>query len=118
MNSMKVLGISDERTTCECCGRTNLKSTVVIENIETHQIVYWGSTCATKVNRLLKGSIKAAQVQHDTQAQAKAFILKWLGEGYSPEKVAVGLQKLGGFEYRDERFFYAGRIIVYMPRIK
>lgn len=43
---MKILGTTDERTDCECCGRTNLKGTVAIQ-FDDH-IAYYGSTCASK----------------------------------------------------------------------
>ena len=42
----KILGITDERTTCECCGKANLKRTVVIEF--SSDIRYYGTTCAAK----------------------------------------------------------------------
>lgn len=42
----KILGITDERTTCECCGKANLKRTVAIEF--TSEIKFYGTTCAAK----------------------------------------------------------------------
>lgn len=42
----KILGITDERTTCECCGKANLKRTVAIEF--NSDIRYYGTTCAAK----------------------------------------------------------------------
>jgi hypothetical protein len=43
---MRVLGTTDERTECDCCGRTGLKSTVALEN--EGEIVYFGVVCAAK----------------------------------------------------------------------
>ncbi len=64
---MKFLGITDEINTCDCCGRTNLKSTVVFET-DDGDIVHYGSTCAgrntgkpTKV--WVSESEKAAEVR-------------------------------------------------------
>lgn len=42
----KILGITDERTTCECCGKEGLKRTVAIEFAS--EIKYYGTTCAAK----------------------------------------------------------------------
>lgn len=42
----KILGITDERTTCECCGKEGLKRTIVIEF--SSEIRYYGTTCAAK----------------------------------------------------------------------
>ena len=45
MSSKRVLGISEEVTTCECCGRTGLKSTVIVGTEDGE--AYYGSTCAS-----------------------------------------------------------------------
>lgn len=42
----KVLGKNDEVTTCECCGRANLKLTVVLTDGE--QEVRFGRDCAAR----------------------------------------------------------------------
>lgn len=42
----KVLGKNDEVTTCECCGKANLKLTVVLTNGE--QEVRYGRDCAAR----------------------------------------------------------------------
>ena len=42
----KILAITDERTTCECCGKSGLKRTVVIEF--SSEIRFYGTTCAAK----------------------------------------------------------------------
>lgn len=43
---MRVLGINDEVTTCECCGKSNLKCTVVLTNGEGE--VHYGRDCAAR----------------------------------------------------------------------
>lgn len=40
------LGITDEITVCDCCGKSNLKSTVVFD--VAGDIVHYGSTCAAR----------------------------------------------------------------------
>lgn len=46
MNGWKVLGINDDVTTCECCGKSNLKCTVVLTNGEGE--VHYGRDCAAR----------------------------------------------------------------------
>jgi len=43
---IKILGITDERTTCECCGKQGLKRTVAIDFAS--EVRYYGTTCAAK----------------------------------------------------------------------
>lgn len=45
--TFKILGITDEITNCDCCGRSNLKCTVALES-ETGDIVHYGRDCAGK----------------------------------------------------------------------
>lgn len=40
------LGTTDEVTACDCCGKSNLKSTVVFD--VAGEIVHYGSTCAAR----------------------------------------------------------------------
>jgi hypothetical protein len=56
---MMILGITDEHTTCELCGRMELKSTVIIgeDGVETGR---YGSSCASKILGR-KIAIKAAR---------------------------------------------------------
>ena len=47
---MKVLGITDSVSTCDCCGRSGLKRTVALES-ETKGTVYYGTGCAAMAVR-------------------------------------------------------------------
>lgn len=40
------LGVTDEVNSCDCCGKSNLKSTVAFD--VTGEIVHYGSTCAAR----------------------------------------------------------------------
>jgi hypothetical protein len=42
----RILAIVDDVNACECCGRSELLRTVAIENTETGEIKYFGTTCA------------------------------------------------------------------------
>jgi len=44
---LKILGISDEVTECDRCGRYELKKTIAILDTETTEIHYYGSECAS-----------------------------------------------------------------------
>lgn len=45
MKRFVVLGISDEVTTCDCCGKTGLKRTVAMTN-DGDTVLFLGCTCA------------------------------------------------------------------------
>lgn len=51
---MRVLGINDEVTTCECCGRSELKCTVVLETTNGG-MVHYGRQCAVKAIKAANG---------------------------------------------------------------
>ncbi len=42
---MEIRGITDSVSTCDCCGKTNLKRTVAIET-ESGEILHYGTSCA------------------------------------------------------------------------
>lgn len=47
----KVLGINDDRSFCECCGKDMLKKVVWIEDTETGDVRHFGTTCALKPSK-------------------------------------------------------------------
>lgn len=44
---MRILGFTEERTSCECCGKDNLKGTYALTD-ELGNIFYYGTTCGAK----------------------------------------------------------------------
>lgn len=48
MGRFLVLGVSDDRDLCECCGKQGLKKVVFIQDTETQDIKHFGTTCATR----------------------------------------------------------------------
>lgn len=42
-----VLGVTDDKDFCQCCGRQGLKRVVFIEDTETQEVKHFGTTCAT-----------------------------------------------------------------------
>lgn len=68
----KFLGTTDDVTTCDCCGRKDLKSTVALDLGEGDQ-VYYGVTCAARALALPPAYIRAASRKADrAKADAKA----------------------------------------------
>jgi ribosome-binding protein aMBF1 (putative translation factor) len=62
--TLKILGITDERTACECCGRDNLKKTVALD--KDGVVVYFGTECAAKAMGRTK-----VQVEKDIRTVAR-----------------------------------------------
>lgn len=53
----QVAGTSNDVTTCECCGRANLKKTVVVQLVEDGAVMgetYLGSSCAVRFGNFAK----------------------------------------------------------------
>lgn len=59
----KVLAVNDDKDFCECCGKSNLKKVVWIENTETNQIQHFGVVCAANPAKAfgLDSEIKKAE---------------------------------------------------------
>jgi hypothetical protein len=53
---MKILGTDDSVNSCDCCGKSGLKHTVIVE--VNGEILHYGSTCATRHTGLKSGQIK------------------------------------------------------------
>jgi hypothetical protein len=47
MTTFTALHLDDSVTTCECCGRTNLKATVLMRS-DLGELVHFGRTCASR----------------------------------------------------------------------
>lgn len=43
-----VRGINDDKSFCECCGKSGLQRVVWIEDLETGEIKHFGTSCALK----------------------------------------------------------------------
>lgn len=92
--TFKILGINDDVTTCECCGKVNLKKTVVL-SMNGEGEVHYGVNCAA---RALRGSEKSGDRKSvETEARAISLARKWLNAGHSPEVVAKGIWNRFGY---------------------
>lgn len=63
MATYKTLAIVDDVNACDCCGKSNLKSTVAMER-DDGEVLYFGSVCATRHSgrdaKVIKSEAKAA----------------------------------------------------------
>lgn len=53
----KILGATNDVTVCNCCGRENLKKTVVLDDYEGN-VKYFGETCAAKAMQMKSPAFK------------------------------------------------------------
>lgn len=78
----RILGISDDHTTCEHCGKSNLKCTVTLESLDADSngdgiTVRFGRDCAA---RAMRGSNKPSEVKSiEDTARGIEYARKWLG---------------------------------------
>ncbi len=72
----KALGTDDSITTCDCCGKVNLKFTVAME-LDDGQIVHYGQVCAGRNTGKTRPQINAEIKAHE-QAKRNAARAEWL----------------------------------------
>jgi len=81
----KVKGIISAERPCELCGNTNLERNVVLENKETGEIKYVGTTCA---GYMIYGRKSAKHSRLVTmEANAHEYATKWTEVHGTSEKV-------------------------------
>lgn len=68
MSNAKFLGTTDEVTTCDCCGRKDLKNTVALELVEGGDAVYFGVTCAAHALKIDAKTVRAGSRAADERA--------------------------------------------------
>ena len=65
-----ILGTDDTVTTCDCCGKKNLKKTVIVDI--DGEVLHYGSVCATRWTGLSSKEIKKAINERHTAAVSAA----------------------------------------------
>lgn len=70
-----VLGINDDVTTCECCGRSGLKRTVVLSS-ESTGIVHYGTDCAASA--VYGSKTRQNRDKAENVARAVSYARKWM----------------------------------------
>lgn len=51
MKNFKIIGISTDKTTCDCCGKEGLNKTVKMIDLSLGVEVYFGTTCAYRTDK-------------------------------------------------------------------
>ena len=93
MTQVKVLGVSDEITTCEHCGKKHLKCTVAL-SIDGGEAVYFGRDCAAHAlgnNEPTATDLKNIERKGRLQSAAQ----RWVAQGYTAAQIDKGLSGKG-----------------------
>jgi predicted metal-binding protein len=77
LKQIRVTGISFKVTTCECCGRSDLSKTVVLQEQESGRVLHFGSTCAVNANKY--DSYAAAKLAGEQVKKALYLAKQWNG---------------------------------------
>ncbi|MBU3684725.1 MAG: hypothetical protein FGM39_12075 [Phycisphaerales bacterium] len=72
MRQFQFLGTTDDHTTCDCCGKKDLKSTVAIRNLETGEDLFFGVTCAARALKLQVAEVRKGADAADRAEQERA----------------------------------------------
>lgn len=97
-----MVGITDERDTCELCGKKNLKRCVVLEDTDTHGIVYYGTDCAARVlfprahDRFLAKETRALNDMWDGFFRARKFAQEKKAAGWTNQQIKNRLDVVAG----------------------
>jgi len=104
MNKYTYLGTSDEVTTCDCCGKSELKSTVAISDDDAGETVYFGSTCAAKALKVQLADVKRGTAAADrAKEEAKRAAQEVLYRAEMVRWKAYLVEKTGGlYDFRGE----------------
>ena len=83
--------ITDEVTTCDCCGKTDLKATVAMLNSDSSGLFYFGRTCAArnsgKASKQITKELKQQQQDAYGRACNTLTTLKRNGNKLTPELI-------------------------------
>lgn len=111
MTRFKIDGITDDRTTCECCGRTNLKRTVRLIILDADGTAtgstYYGTECAAIATRRTNANVtkiarerQAEADRRDARRAGYAEILAYAEGVFELARERAGELDSGVFEHR------------------
>lgn len=116
-SKFKIVGVVDDITICDCCGKKNLHRTIALEN-EDGSILHYGTTCAsraltgkrsTKNGELIWGrAVRVQKCQDITEA-----VLEAVKRGEDTKKFGISYTITYGY-YTDTgnkkplRIYYGG----------
>ncbi len=73
----RFLGTSDDVTTCDCCGRTGLKSTVALCIDDSDDVLYYGVVCAARALKTTAKVVRAETKAADDAARDARLRAEW-----------------------------------------
>ncbi|MEY4672444.1 MAG: hypothetical protein RL148_228 [Planctomycetota bacterium] len=107
--NLQIVGVTDEISTCDCCGRNDLKRAVALKNADG-AVVYFGTSCAAQaLNWTDKAVTVAAKKAHAEALEAAAAARRakddlefaawrrWLVARTGGTEVGAMIAQLGGF---------------------
>jgi len=124
----RILGTSDEVTSCDCCGKVGLKSTVALVELDADgsesEPLYFGCTCAARamrrevkeVRREVADADRAEVARKNAERMARmdaennrwfAFLIERTGgifDRHGRPEVFEMIQRLGGFKAAREGY--------------
>lgn len=112
--AFRYLGITDECVECQHCGKTQLRSTVVLAILDVdgniEEVTYYGSTCAARALSLGRGGarkvLEAARAAHrDTLARATDAHRRLADRGWTVDAAPAGTD-LDVAAYKARLFAY------------
>jgi len=101
----KVLAVNDDKDFCECCGKSNLKKVVWIENTETGEIRHFGVICVLKPAKGfgVEREVKSAERSWASKLQA-IYSMAW--KAYKAAGGSVETSEDGRSIYAANRALY------------
>jgi hypothetical protein len=114
----EIQGVTDERDTCDCCGKSNLKRTVALADADAGgEVVFFGTTCAARAMKIpaadVRKGARAAQRTKDRAAQMERVnaqtreFAKWVAflrtatggakRSDGTDDVSTMIRQMGGF---------------------
>lgn len=116
----KVLGVNDDQSFCECCGKQGLARVVWIENLETGKIQHFGTVCAANPAKAfgVDSEIKSAIQSFKSKSKAAITIAHRMYRAAGGKYVSDGkpLNEGGMFLVADslawQSFFKQAKAIV------
>lgn len=102
MTSFKILGYDDSVNECDCCGKSNLKMTVVVE--VNGEVMHYGCVCATRHTGLKSGEIKnaiASEKERKVKLACEAFKTNGIAKEYHLESEKHQKNGLIGRAFHD-----------------
>lgn len=93
MKTFTILGTCDNVTTCECCGRSDLKRTVALD--DGHGTTYYGTTCAARATKrsagfvARKARVRVLECEECAGCRADVHLVGSLGRVLCPGCVAA-----------------------------